>query len=163
MAFDIKIRDLGVVSGLDRTRLLASNTFPLMRQVGVRVADNTRLRFRSAISPDGAAWTSLNPDYAATKQGPGILRESGALMGSIHSRPSRAEVRIRPGPLPYAAIQHHGGTIKPRSGDRLVFSMGGTLVFARSVTLPARPYMGLSDKDRADIRRLTRAHLSRVR
>ena len=41
----------------------------------------------------------------------------------------------------YAAIQEFGGTITPKNGPFLVFMIDGELVFARQVTIPARPYM----------------------
>jgi len=41
----------------------------------------------------------------------------------------------------YAAIHQFGGTIRPKkAGGRLVFTVGGKKVFAKSVTIPARPY-----------------------
>ena len=42
--------------------------------------------------------------------------------------------------LEYAAIHEYGGTIYPR-GQFLVFEIGGETIFARSVTLEARPYL----------------------
>lgn len=41
----------------------------------------------------------------------------------------------------YARIQELGGTIRPRHGQWLVFEIDGETIFARSVTIPARPYM----------------------
>jgi phage gpG-like protein len=40
----------------------------------------------------------------------------------------------------YAAIQQLGGTIVPKSKRVLVFSAGGTKVFAKKVTIPPRPF-----------------------
>ena len=47
----------------------------------------------------------------------------------------------------YAAVHQFGATITPKSGQYLTFWMGGRLVKARSVTIPARPYLGISDDD----------------
>jgi phage gpG-like protein len=41
----------------------------------------------------------------------------------------------------YARIQELGGTIRPKHGRWLVFEIDGEIIFARSVTIPARPYM----------------------
>lgn len=42
----------------------------------------------------------------------------------------------------YAKIQEYGGTITPKSSARLHFFLDdGTEVFARSVTIPAQPYL----------------------
>ncbi len=44
--------------------------------------------------------------------------------------------------LVYAAIHEFGGIIRPRNvSGRLVFEIDGELVFAREVTIPARPYL----------------------
>jgi len=47
----------------------------------------------------------------------------------------------------YGAIHQFGGTIKPKAGKFLVFRLGGRTVFARSVTIPARPFLGFGAAD----------------
>ena len=39
--------------------------------------------------------------------------------------------------MKYARIHQLGGIIRPKGGGRLVFSLGGKLVFAKKVTIPA--------------------------
>ena len=51
----------------------------------------------------------------------------------------------------YAAVHQFGGTIRPRAAPRLAFRLGQRLVFAGTVTIPARPFLGISDDDRATI------------
>ena len=46
-----------------------------------------------------------------------------------------------------AAVHQFGGTIKPKSGKLLAFR--GHV--AKSVTIPARPYLGLSDADQNEL------------
>ena len=53
--------------------------------------------------------------------------------------------------LIYAAIHQFGGTIVPKSADRLAFRIGNRQIFAKKVTMPARPYIGLSGEDRAEL------------
>lgn len=43
--------------------------------------------------------------------------------------------------LVYAAIQEYGGTITPKQARALFFEIDGEAVVAKSVTIPARPYM----------------------
>ena len=53
--------------------------------------------------------------------------------------------------LLYAAIHQYGGTIKPKNGKYLAFQLGSQTVFAKEVTIPARPFMGLSDDNQDEI------------
>ena len=39
----------------------------------------------------------------------------------------------------------------PKSATALVFSVGGRVIRAKKVTMPARPYIGLSGEDRAEL------------
>lgn len=133
--------------------LAIEHTTPIMRAIGVGLIENTHQRFERAAGPDGQAWAALNPAYAAGKRGPGILRGSamrGGLMGSITQRAGAHEVEVGSNKI-YAAIHQFGGAIKPKSAPYLVFRLGGRVVHARSVTIPARPYLGISREDELTI------------
>lgn len=118
-----------------------------LKNIGELVVRQTKARFKAGTAPDGSRWAPLNPDYAAGKRGPGILRESGGLRDSIVWQLRGAD-ELRVGSVKtYAAIHQLGGRIAPRSAEALVFRLGGKLVFARAVTIPARPYLGLSPAD----------------
>lgn len=122
---------------------------PVLRAIGTGLVQVTQDRFESGTAPDGSSWAALNPLYAATKRGPGILRESGmrgGLMASITFETSGDAVQVGTNKV-YGAIHQLGGTIKPKSGDALVFRIGGQLAFAKSVTIPARPYLGIGPAD----------------
>lgn len=58
----------------------------------------------------------------------------------------------------YAAIQQYGGTIKPKNKKMLAF--GG--VFAKQVTLPARPFIGFTPLDQRDVLNAVADHLMSV-
>lgn len=122
---------------------------PVLRAIGTGLVEVTQGRFESGKDPQGKSWQGLNAAYGATKRGPGILRESamrGGLMSSITFQTSSDTVQVGTNKV-YAAIHQFGGTIKPKTGDRLVFRIGGQTVFARSVTIPARPYLGIGPED----------------
>lgn len=52
----------------------------------------------------------------------------------------------------YARIHQLGGTVRPQKGKFLKFrGLDGEDVFAKEVTIPARPYLGISDDDREEI------------
>ena len=151
-------------AGFGRLAAVMSDTTPVMRAIGTGLVSNTQDRFDAGQDPDGAAWTALNPVYAAGKRGPGILRESGmrgGLQGSITYRAAASSVEVGSGKI-YAAIHQFGGTILPKSGGRLVFRMGNRIVQARSVTIPARPYLGISSEDQVMILDVVEGALARA-
>lgn len=106
---------------------VSSDAGPLFRSLGVRLVDSTQQRFDSASSPTGEPW---RPSNRAKKQGAKTLRKSGNLLRSITHRASNDEV-VWGTNVVYAAIHQFGG----KAGRR------------RSATIPARPYLGISDQD----------------
>jgi len=126
-------------------------------------APSTR-RFGAQSDPEGRSWVPLNPLYATTKKGPRILEGAGGmrggLLGSIIYQVGGREVAIGTNKI-YGAIHQFGGVIRPRSADALVFRMGGELIHARSVRIPARPYLGAGPADRAQMVSLVEGILRR--
>lgn len=126
-----------------------ANPAPIMRVIGSGLVDGTRRRFVEARDPDGQSWKALSPDYAAIKRGPGILRESairGGLMGSITRRATADSVEVGTNKV-YGAIHQFGGTIRAKNPKGLFFFLSGGAVRPKSVTIPARPYLGISAED----------------
>ncbi|WNJ89161.1 phage virion morphogenesis protein [Bosea sp. 685] len=151
-------------AGFARLGAVMADTRPVMRAIGTGLVTSTQDRFDAGHDPDGAAWKPLNPVYAAGKRGPGILRERGmrgGLQGSITYRAGSSEVQVGTNKI-YGAIQHFGGTILPKGGGRLVFKMGNRVVHARSVTLPPRPYLGISSSDQVMILDVVEGALARA-
>lgn len=127
-----------------------------LKAIGAGLVEETQTRFERASGPDGAAWAGLHPAYAAIKRGPGILRESRMLQRSVTSQVSGSRILIGSNRV-YAAVHQFGATIKPKNAKALVFRLrpagkgkGGNsgLVRAKSVTIPARPYLGFGKGDR---------------
>jgi len=71
---------------------------------------------------------------------PNLRRPTGHLAQSLTYRVGKdfAEVGTN---LVYAAIHEFGGTIKPKNGQYLKFEINGKTIFAKQVTIPARPYL----------------------
>lgn len=80
-------------------------------------------------------------------------RQTGALRNSIivesRATDTGAEAEIGPHVI-YGRIQEFGGTIRPVRAKRLHFVIDGQDVFARQVTLPARPYLRPAVDDHKD-------------
>ena len=161
ISLTFQVMDEEVQRAVQQLGRIMTNTRPLMHAIGVGLVGSTHQRFISQTDPDGQAWQTLNQDYASTKRNSRILTESGRLRDSINARASNDEVRVGSNVV-YAAIHQLGGTIRPKNGELLVFRIGDRLIKAKSVTLPARPYLGISVQDEAMIAETVFGFLERV-
>lgn len=133
---DRALAAIGTLADLDKAEALDN--------VGALVVSQTQRRIESEkTSPDGAAW-------APNLEGTSILFRTGALAQSVAHEVGGTEVLVGSG-LVYAGIHQVGGTIKPTSAKALAFNIGGAAVFAKSVTIPARPWLGLSAENAHEI------------
>jgi phage gpG-like protein len=117
----------------------------LMTTLGALGESQTRRRIsEEKTAPDGTPWA---PNVAGTS----ILVDSGQhLLYSIAwtASPEEAEWGAT---WEHAHVHQDGMTIVPKESDRLVFQLGGRTVFAKEVTIPARPFVGLSEDNRREI------------
>ncbi|SOD42327.1 phage virion morphogenesis protein [Nitrosovibrio sp. Nv4] len=119
-----------------------------MRDIAILGGSSTRERFRTEVGPDGKRW---KPSLRVQISGGRTLTQDGHLGDSINIRSGRdfAEWGVN---RIYAAIHQFGGKIKPKSAASLRFRLAnGAFVSAKSVTIPARPYLGIDAGDEADI------------
>lgn len=142
--------DQDLQRGLRALRMMAADSLPLMTAIGSALVKTSQARFDSATDPAGHAWAALRPAYAAEKRGPGILRESGLLQRSLTFRAGYGQVEVGTNRV-YGAVHQFGATIRPKNTPALVFRMGGKLVHVKSVTIPARPYLGFGAADVAAV------------
>lgn len=94
------------------------------------------------LSRDGHLATSIRWDIDA---GGGIVLSSNLVYAAIHNFGSKG--------LP-------GGVIRPKSGKFLRFTIGGAVVFARAVEIPARPFLVVQEEDVEEIGHMTRDFLA---
>lgn len=127
----------------------------LMEGIARLVQEQTRHRIETEkTTPEGAAWK-------ANWKGSSILYESGALSRSIDYRASEDSAEVGSG-LIYARIHQEGGVIRAKSAKALVFQMGNHLVQVQNVTMPARPYLGLSADNQREIIETTEDWMERL-
>lgn len=111
-----------------------------MREIGEEMVLATQERFRTQAGPDGVAWAPLTRRYAASRRkrkSPEILVLRGLLQGLIRYEATSDTVSW--------------GT------DR---AYGATHQFGRAEkNIPARPFLGLSDDDRATVIAIIEDHL----
>jgi phage virion morphogenesis protein len=119
--------------------------------IGVEVEAPTQERFDTQKSPDGASWKALaqkTTNYYASKGLLGarsILVGEGTLRDSITSEVQGGGWSVLVGAtMEYAAVHQFGAVIKPKSSPYLFVPGYGKL---KQVTIPARPYLGVSADD----------------
>jgi len=122
------VKAFGNIAGMDLAELAYN--------IGALLESSTQERIATEKQgPDGEAWAGWSEAYAATRGSQhSLLMGEGDLLGSVqnYSTGTTAEVGT---PLVYGAIHHFGGAEVGKN-------------------IPARPYLGVSAQDRADIRDL---------
>ncbi|MBZ4022188.1 phage virion morphogenesis protein [Rhodobacter sp. TJ_12] len=171
ISIQVELQDLAARETLGDLLARMDNRHPFYASVGERLLSSTRDRFESETDPNGAPWTPLAPRTIKQRQKRGqlpltILRSNSkgmagsSLAGSINYIASAEDVRIG-SPKVYAAIHQLGGTIqKPESSRYMVgrrfakrAQEGGrdVPIKAHTITIPARPYIGISREDELGI------------
>lgn len=141
----------GLLAGIE-------NPAPLLERFGEHGLRTTRERFKTQKAPDGSAWEALEPWYMKEKRrNKGrILTLNGYLRGQMTWQLAGARSVEWGSSLPYASVHQDGATIVPRTAKFLMFR--GHV--AKSVTIPARPYLGLSEADEKELVAITLDWLS---
>jgi len=155
-----EIRDEQVAEMLGRMRRNVENLRPALLEIGEHLQGSVEERFRTETDPEGRPWEPLSEFTKENKRTDQILTESGGagLRGSIHYRAGRDFLEQGTNKI-YAAIHQLGGTIKAKGGGALAIGRpGGAFALVKQVTMPARPYLGLSDSDRQVIDEILMRH-----
>jgi phage virion morphogenesis protein len=127
---------------------------PVMAAIADKMRSNAVLNFEAESGPDGVRW---KPSQRAIEDGGLTLTDSGQLRQSIVAA-NDATSAIAGTNLVYAAIHQFGGRIAARPGSALRTPVGPR----RSVTMPARPFLGFGDEDIAEFGQMLEDHLDRA-
>jgi phage gpG-like protein len=159
----IKVNDQEVRTTLSRLMRKSREPGPAMAGMSMRMLGAVEDNFRSEGRP--ARWKSLKPSTLAMRAATGksgkILQRTGHLARSITPFHSRTVAGIGTN-VPYAAAMNNGSKpheIKAKKKKFLHF--GGH--FAKKVKhpgTPARPFLLLTDRDRADMIAIMTMHLT---
>lgn len=145
--------DAGLATAmLARVEAGAMNGLPLFTEIGSALEASTRARIETTkTAPDGTPWLDLTPRWAARKKkrghAAGILTMRGDLLNSVAFEAAPSYTDIIAGPTEYAAIHQYGGTSDMPAG---------------AAAIPARPYLGLSAEDEAEIDEATEDWLRKL-
>ena len=128
----------------------------LMEEIAALGESQTRRRITDEkTAPDGTPWVP-------NREGTSILQATGQnLLASVAFTYSEDEA-VWGASWEYAHVHQEGAVITPKSAAALQFKIGGKTVHAKSVTIPARPFVGLSDDNRAEIEDLITDHFGRI-
>lgn len=179
----IEVDDSNVQTTLDGLVRFGGDATGALKAIGARLVANTLMRFEQGRGPSSVPWKR---SQRAEKQNGQTLIESGRLRTSITWRmptPLSLEVGTN---VAYAAIHQFGGTIQQAArGGTLRFQgnrfakqrrrKDGTVApptkkqrdqqvqfKARTITMPARPFLGFDDQDSADTLAIITRHLRAV-
>jgi phage virion morphogenesis protein len=154
----VQIRiDMGALpeAGRRLQEVLRGDRTPLMDEIGASLVTSTQQRFEDGVGPDGQSWPE---SYRASTEGGQTLVDHSHLRDSVTHAPSARDVAIGSN-LIYAGVHQEGAVIRAKGPKALRFQIGGRWATKRQVTIPARPFLGISGADRAEIGAILQDHL----
>lgn len=142
---------------LDRLAAAVARPRPALQQVGEYLDLATRYRFDTQTGPDGQSWEPLSEVTIARRRKRGrkssaILVDSGNLRDLLRYLVSDTSL-VFGSDRPYAGVQQFGA----RQGQFGKSRRGGPIPWGN---IPARPFLGLSEDDREEIRLIFHDYLS---
>ncbi|EMY6610571.1 phage virion morphogenesis protein [Vibrio parahaemolyticus] len=110
---------------------------PAFQDIGEMLLLSHDQRFRDQVSPDGEPWAPLSPAYQAKKhkRQNDILTLNSILSGNLSYIATGSNLFFGT-PTEYGAIHHFGGSEDMRPAN---------------AAIPARPWLGVDDDDKAEI------------
>lgn len=140
----VEFNNATVMDALTELLERVGNPAPALIEIGEKMANSTRQRFRDGVAPDGEAWATnekstidmYNRMFASSGSKKPLIGESRELSSDISWQLTDRGVEIG-SPTPYSNMQQFGGTKAQWPhlwGD-----------------IPARPYLGLSEADEQNI------------
>lgn len=167
----IEFEDREIRARLEQAVRAGENMVPLMDAIGSWLQDSAKRRIEETkTAPDGTAWEksfrevnagARHPDAdedAPVQRAGKTMYLSGALAKSLTHCARRDSVDIGTN-LIYAAVHQFGAMITPVNATALAFFLAdGRRVVTGSVTIPARPYLGISADDEEQIAEFVPIH-----
>ena len=120
----------------------------LLEEIGFYIENEMRKRFDTGTDMNGNAWEKLK--YRQGKP----LRDTGALMGSLGTAEISGNKISVFSNLKYARLHDQGGIIEPKEKNTLHFKIDGVDYFSKKITVPARKFSGISDKNKKEIQKI---------
>lgn len=113
---------------------------PLFTRLGRALLTDSRMNFRRQQTPEGKPWAALK-----IRKGQ-ALSDTGRLRNSLNYQAGEDEVQVGTN-VKYARTHQFGAVIKPKRKKTLAFSgPNGQTIFAKQVKIPARPFLGIEQR-----------------
>lgn len=150
---ELEFDNAAVLSAIRGALAELTDPRPMLLDIGEALVNSTRDRFSAQRGPDGQTWKSLSPRYLETKSpNPGkILQRRGDLVRQIFPQVEGATLLVGTDRV-YGAV-HQFGALKGAFGKT---RRGAPIPWG---DIPARPFLGISDDDAAEIIAIARDHL----
>jgi len=145
--FKLEVDFKGLIPAISKLEALSLYSGHILIETLARdIQSQTRERIANThTGPDGEKWPVRKEDGK-----PALFRTGHNLFDTIDYQVSGHRAEIGTG-FKGALAHQFGAVIVPKNGKALVFNFGGKTVFTKKVTLPARPFMGLSAANIADL------------
>jgi phage virion morphogenesis protein len=163
-AVELGLRDIeGLARILNGATLGPDDRAQLLHDIGAEMVSQTQERFDTQKDPAGNTWKALAQKtrdyYMQNGLGKGsLLVQSGYLRDTVTSQVSDSWSVLVGATMVYAAIHQWGGEIVPKTAPYLSVPGYGKL---KQVNIPARPYLGVSSQDAADIAAIAQKFVAR--
>ncbi|MGK4359165.1 phage virion morphogenesis protein [Ectopseudomonas chengduensis] len=150
---ELEFDNAAVLSAIRGALAELTDPRPMLLDIGEALVNSTRDRFSAQRGPDGQTWKSLSPRYLETKSpNPGkILQRRGDLVRQIFPQVEGATLLVGTDRV-YGAV-HQFGALKGAFGKT---RRGAPIPWG---DIQARPFLGISDDDAAEIIAIARDHL----
>ena len=151
----IEVKSEKVEKALKRLAREAADFTPALREIGEMLVAGTKQRFETKRAPDGEPWAPLSPVTVARKGNDDILvGETNNLSDQIAYAISGHVLEVG-STMPYAATHQFGA----KKGEYGKTKRGAPIPWG---DIPARPFLGLSSEDEADIAAIIAEHIERA-
>jgi phage virion morphogenesis protein len=157
IAFDVDFNETAVRTRLEALLARLSEPERVWGAIGEHLVNSTKERLGGGVAPDGSAWAPLAASTIRQRTKKGhvpitILKAGGKLAGSVGLQIEGDSLRVGAGAgggvaWDYAAIHQLGGTIEKSARVGNAFGRENVSVGAYSISIPARPYLGISAED----------------
>lgn len=154
--FDVSLDDIGVRRSFAEARARGQDMRPAYRAMGQASVAQTRRRFLNSRAPDGSTWKPSRKASGQTLIGKGLLLRSVSARAPTHDGVVVGSNRI------YAGVHQDGAIIRAKTAKGLRFRVGsnGGWVVRRQIEIPARPYLGANDEDKAEFAAIGLRHVA---
>lgn len=136
-------------------RLARLSLLGMHQEIGEALVTSTRLRFRRGVDPEGNRWP---PSRRAQREGGQTLRDSGLLANSIHYKAQSDRVEVGTNDK-RARVHQEGLEIRAKRARYLRFQVDGGWVQRKSVQMPRRAFLGISDDDQREIEQIVQQRI----